>query len=155
MIVVFALLATALLSPRAFTQEPATAVRAGRHRIPFQARDGLIYIQARVNGNRATLLVDTGAAMTTFSLKLVPKQETSSRIIINTAKGSLIAIRVSVGFTLGESNVREDHCSFRQNAIVGDFKFMNADGVIGLDVLASFKSVSLDFKNAVLVLEDR
>jgi hypothetical protein len=38
---------------------------------------------------------------------------------------------------------------------VGDFKFVNPDGIIGLDVLASFKSVSLDFKNAVLVLEDR
>jgi hypothetical protein len=27
--------------------------------------------------------------------------------------------------------------------------------VVGLDVLSSFKSVTLDFKNSVLILEDR
>jgi hypothetical protein len=63
------------------------------------------------------------------------------------AKGAVIASRVSVGFTLGESSLREEHCSFRQNVIVGDFKFMNADGVVGLDVLASFKSAT--FENAI------
>jgi hypothetical protein len=71
------------------------------------------------------------------------------------AKGSVLAFRQSVGFTLGESNVREEHCSFHQNAIVGDFKFGAADGVIGLDVLGSFKSVTFDFKNSLLILEDR
>jgi hypothetical protein len=154
-ITVFGLLAIASLPTPACAQETAAVVRAGEHRIPFQSRDGLIYIQARVNGNRATLLVDTGAALTTFSLKAVPTQETTSRITINMAKGSVTAFRISVGFTLGESNLREEHCSFHQPAIVGDFKFMNADGVVGLDALASFKSITFDFKNSTLVLEDR
>jgi hypothetical protein len=82
-------------------------------------------------------------------------QQTDSRITINMAKGSTDAFRVMVGFTLGESNAREEHCSFRRNAIVGDFKFGGADGVIGLDVLSSFESVTFDFKNSVLVLEDK
>ena len=30
-----------------------------------------------------------------------------------------------------------------------------ADGVIGVDVLSSFESVTFDFQNSVLVLEDR
>jgi hypothetical protein len=153
-IAVFGLLAITSLLPPACAQEPSV-LRAGEHRIPFQAREGLIYIQARVNGSRTTLLIDTGAALTTFSLKAAPTQETNSRITINMAKGSVTAFRVAVGFTLGKSTLREEHCSFRQNAIVGDFKFMNADGVVGLDVLASFKSVTFDFKNAVLILEDR
>jgi hypothetical protein len=51
-----------------------------------------------------------------------------------------------VGFTLGESSLREERCSFRQTAIVGAFKFGTADGVIGLDVLSSFASVTFDFK---------
>jgi len=152
---VFGLLAIASLQQPACAQEPAAVVRVGEHRIPFQAHDGLVYIQARVNGNRATLLVDTGAVLTTFSLKAVPTQETNSRMTINMAKGSVTAFRVSVGFTLGESSLREEHCSFRQNAIVGDFKFANAEGVVGLDVLASFKSVTFDFRNAVLILEDK
>lgn len=154
-IAIFGLLAMAsrpVLSP---AQEPAAAIRAGEHRIPLIVRDGAAYVRAHVNGNRAMLLIDTGAVLTTFSLKMVPMQQTDSRITINMAKGSTDAFRVMVGFTLGESNAREEHCSFRRNAIVGDFKFGGADGVIGLDVLSSFESVTFDFKNSVLVLEDK
>ena len=135
-------------------QEPAATVRAGEHRVPFFMQDGAVYVRARVNGNRVTLLLDTGAVLTTFSLKIVPTQ-TGSRITINMAKGSVVAFRLPVGFTLGESTVRGEHCAFHQNAIVGDFKFGAADGVVGLDVLGSFKSVTFDFKESMLILEDR
>lgn len=154
-IAIFGLLVIAgqpALSP---AQEPAVAVRAEEHRIPLTLRDGAVYVHARVNGNRAMLLLDTGAVLTTFSLKLVPTQQTDARITVTMAKGSIVAFRVPVGFTLGESSVREEHCSFRQSAIVGDFKFGSADGVIGLDVLSSFESVTFDFKNSVLVLEGK
>jgi hypothetical protein len=154
-IAIFGLLAIASRPALTPAQEPAAAaVRAGEHRIPFIVRDGAVYVHARVNGNRAMLLLDTGAVLTTFSLKLVPTQ-TGSRITINMAKGSVVAFRLPVGFTLGESTVREEHCAFHQNAIVGDFKFGAADGVIGLDVLSSFESVTFDFKKSVLVLEDK
>jgi hypothetical protein len=154
-IAIFGLLAIAswpVLSP---AQAPPVPVRAGEHRIPLTLRDGAVYIHARVNGNRAMLLLDTGAVLTTFTLKLVPTQQTESRITVTMAKGSIVAFRVPVGFTLGESSVREEHCSFRQTAIVGDFKFGVADGVIGLDVLGSFESVTFDFKNSVLILKDK
>jgi predicted aspartyl protease len=136
-------------------QEPAEARRTGEHRIPFIARDGAVYVRARVNGSRVTLLLDTGAVWTTFNQKLVPTQTTGSRITINMAKGTVPAFRLAVALTLGESSVKEEHCSFRQEAIVGDFNFGAADGVVGLDVLSSFKSVTLDFKNSTLILEDR
>ena len=32
---------------------------------------------------------------------------------------------------------------------------MDADGLVGLDVLSQFKSVTFDFKNSILILEDR
>jgi predicted aspartyl protease len=71
-------------------EESAPAVvRAGEHRLPFQLRNGLIYIQARVNGERATLLVDTGAALTIFTLRVVPTLNTDSQVTINMAKGSV------------------------------------------------------------------
>ena len=136
-------------------QEPAVVRRTGEHRIPFIARDGAVYVQARVNGTRVILLLDTGAVWTTFSLKSVPTHSAGSRITINMAKGTVPAFRLAVGLTLGESSVKEEHCSFRQEAIVGDFNFGPADGVVGLDVLSSFKSVTLDFENSVLILEER
>lgn len=135
-------------------QEPAATLRPGEHRVPFFMQDGAVYVRASVNGNRVTLLLDTGAVLTTFSLKIVPTQ-TGSRITINMAKGSVVAYRLPVGFTLGESTARGEHCAFHQNAIVGDFKFGAADGVVGLDVLSSFKSVTFDFKESMLILEDR
>jgi hypothetical protein len=154
-IAIFGLLAIAgqpTLSP---AQEPSATLRAGEHRIPLIVRDGAVYVHASVNGNRAMLLLDTGAALTTFTLKLVPTQQTDSRIMIKMAKGSVVAFRLPVGFTLGESGARAESCSFRQTAVVGDFSFGVADGVIGLDVLSSFKSVTFDFRNSVLVLEEK
>jgi hypothetical protein len=136
-------------------QEPAVAARAGEHRIHFRARNGLIFIPARVNENHVTLLLDTGAVLTTFSSKIVPEVNVNSRIIMNMASGSVTASRVQVAFTVGEPDQDERRCSFRQIAVVGDFKFGEADGVIGLDVLSSFKAVTIDFQNSVLILEDR
>jgi len=136
-------------------QEPAVTARAGEHRIHFRARNGLIFIPARVNGNHVTLLLDTGAVLTTFSSKIVPEINTNSQITINMASGSVSAFPVVVAFTVGEPDLQEVRCSFHQTVVVGDFKFGEADGVIGLDVLSSFRIVTIDFQNSVLTLEDR
>jgi hypothetical protein len=130
-------------------------VRDGEHRVAFQARDGLIYIQARVNGSRRTLLVDTGATFTIFTIKAVPEIDLDSAIVLNLPRGSVSASRHPVGLVLGDSDHPERHCAFRLNAAVGAFKFMNAEGVVGIDVLSRFKSVTFDFKNSVMILEDR
>jgi predicted aspartyl protease len=131
------------------------AVRAGERRIQFQARNGLIYIPASVNGNHVTLLLDTGAALTAFSMKIVPVINRDSRITVDTANGSIPAFRIPVAFTLGELNMKDGRCWFRRSVVVGDFKLGEADGVIGLDVLSTFNSATFDFKNSVLVLDDQ
>ena len=136
-------------------QEFAPAIRPGEHRLPFEARDDLIYIRALVNGNRTTLLVDTGAVFTIFTEKAVPALGSDSTVTINRAKGSVLASRLPVGLALGDSDIPEKHCAFRLNAVVGNFKFVNAEGVVGLDILRLFKSVTFDFKNSVIILQDR
>lgn len=93
--------------------------------------------------------------MSIFSIKILPTIDTDHRITMNLAKGSVSAFVVPAGFSLGDSSIKEQNCSFRRNIVVGDFKFGEADGVIGLDILSSFKTVTFDFKNSVLVLEDR
>jgi Aspartyl protease len=125
------------------------------HRIAFQARNGLIYIPAEVNGHNVTLLLDTGAGATTFSKTIAPPNNLDSMVKVNLASGSIFGFRIPVAFTLGRANLKDEHCVFRQDVVVGDFKFDGADGAIGLDVLRSFKAVTLDFENSVLVLEDR
>jgi hypothetical protein len=158
-IAVLGLLAAAILatpqSGLAAGADDFSAPRSGEHRLPFQARDGLIYIQARVNGSLRTLLIDTGANLTAFTIKAVPMIDVDSAVPLNMAKGSVLASRLPVGLVLGDSNPPERHCAFRLNAAVGNFKFMNAEGVVGLDILSRFKSVTFDFTNSVMVLEDR
>jgi hypothetical protein len=127
-------------------EDAAPAIRAAQYRLPFQLRNGLIYIQGQVNGKRATLLVDTGAALTTFTLRVVPTLNTDATIRMNWRKGVCWP---------GDSNLRAQHCAFHQNAVVGKFKFLNADGLAGQDVLSRFKSVTFDFKISTLILEDR
>jgi hypothetical protein len=97
-IAIFGLLAIA--GQPAPSRGPSPTTRKGEHRIVFRARNGFVYIPARVNGNQATLLLDTGAALTTFNLKIVPTINSESRITINMAKGSVPGVRVPVGFTL-------------------------------------------------------
>ena len=105
-------LAFPCLSWQASGEQPLPAMRVGEHRLPIQLRDGLIYIQAQVNGRRATLLVDTGSALTTFSLRAVPTLNTVSRITVNLAKGSVSASRLPVGFVIGDPDLPQRHCSF-------------------------------------------
>ena len=154
MILAFGLSIVAVPPSRGGAQEPLSTVVAGEHQLPFQARDGLIYIEAQVNGTRTKVLVDTGAMQTMFSLKVVPTLEANSRITVNMANRSVSALTIPVGLTLGNPDQRR-RCSFHLNAVVGDFKFLGADGVVGLDVLGFFKSATFDFKNSVLILEDR
>jgi hypothetical protein len=154
-VAIFGLLTLAGLPWSGSGQAPATTHRNGERRVAFFAQNGAVFVRGLVNGSRTTLLIDTGAVLTTFSSKLVPAQDASARITMNLAKGSVEAFRLPVEFTLGESVVRNERCSFHQEAIVGDFEFGAADGVVGVDVLSSFKSVTIDFKNSVLILKEK
>jgi hypothetical protein len=154
-IAILGFLAVISLPPCGRAQEPAPAMRAGQHRLPFQAQDDLIYIHAVVNGSHRTLLVDTGAVFTIFTQKAVPTLNNDPTVTINMAKGSIQASRLPVGLALGDTGLPEEHFAFRLNAVVGNFKFLNAEGVVGLDILRQFKSVTFDFKNSVIILEDR
>jgi hypothetical protein len=154
-IAILGFLAAITLPPGGLAQEAASAMRAGQHRLPFQAHDDLIYIHAVVNGSRRTLLVDTGAVFTIFTQTAVPALNNDPTVTINMAKGSILASRLPVGLALGDAGLPEEHFAFRLNAVVGNFKFLNAEGVVGLDILRQFKSVTFDFKNSVIILEDR
>lgn len=128
---------------------PAAGAPAREHRIPFKVHDGLIYVEATVNSRKATLLVDSGATLTTLGIKFLPLDlESSRRITINMAKGSVAAYQLPVTFAL-------DGSTFRRDTVIGEFTFLNADGVLGADVLSNYKSVNFDFRAGVLTLADK
>lgn len=135
--------------------EEVLSLRPKEHRMPFFSHSGLIYIPAVVNKHHVTLLLDTGAGTTAFVTKIAPPGHAEAMTNINTARGSMIAFYVPVEFTLGGQSRKDGSCSFSRNVLVGNFTFDGAEGVIGLDVLRSFKIATIDFENSVLVLEDR
>jgi hypothetical protein len=135
--------------------QPSMPAMPKEHRIVVHIREGSVYIPARVNGAPAVLLLDTGASFTVLSPRIAPQIGSDPRITIKMARGSATAVLVSSGFTLGNSKDKEEQYSFRRNVVVGDFKFGDADGVIGVDVLSSFRAVTFDFKNSLLILEER
>ena len=137
-----------------WADEEAFSPRSKQHRIPFQYHNGLIHIVAAVNKHHVTLILDTGAGTTVFVTKIAPPAHADAMTGINTAKGSMIAFHVPVEFTLGEPSRKDSSCSFSRNVLVGNFAFDGVEGVIGLDVLRSFKIATIDFRNSVLVLED-
>ena len=69
-IAMMVLLATVVRPAR--SQELSVPVPKGEHRIAFHVRGDYIFVPARVNGRPATLLLDTGAALSTFSIKILP-----------------------------------------------------------------------------------
>jgi hypothetical protein len=137
-----------------WADEEALTPRSKQHRIPFQYQNGLIYIAAVVNRHHVTLLLDTGAGTTAFITKIAPLAPADKMTRLNLARGSMFAFHVPVEFTLGEPGPKGGSCSFSRDVIVGNFVFDGAEGVIGLDVLRSFKAATIDFKNSVLILED-
>jgi hypothetical protein len=149
----FGLLVVLTLSWPASGQEPPPQPK--QHRLAFQVLDGLIYIKARVNGKRANLLLDSGSTLTVFSRRLVSPVDEESKATVNLAKGSVLASSLHVTLILGDSDSPDRYCALRKSAFVGDFQFEHAEGIVGNDVLGLFKSVTFDFKNSTLILEDR
>ena len=78
----------------------------------------------------------------------------SSRVAISLAKGSVSAFSIPVGFSLGDSELPGYSCMFYRNAVFGDFHFPEADGLLEEDILSRFKSITFDFKNSILILEN-
>jgi len=135
--------------------EELSSITSKQYRISFQYHNGLIYIAAVVNKHHATLILDTGAGTTAFSNKIAPPCPADAMMRLDLARGSMFAFHFPVEFTLGDQNRRDGSYSFSRDVIVGDFRFDAAEGVIGLDVLRSFKLATIDFKDSVLILEDR
>jgi hypothetical protein len=95
------------------------------------------------------LLVDSGSTLTTLSLKFLPLDiESTRRVTINMAKGSVPAYQLPVTFAMGGSK-------FRCDTVIGEFHFLHADRVLGADILNDYKLVTFDFRAGVLTLADK
>ena len=129
-----------------------------RNEIPFEVNRnfGTILIRVQVNGQPATLVVDTGSSHTVLSSELLQVRPLALEHADAPAKGSGWVGRAAwakATLEIGTTTWRD-----RTVLVMDDFRDMSnsmqqrVDGIIGEDVLKEFDSVVLDFKHQRLVL---
>jgi len=118
--------------------------------LPFHTDRSFIMVSARINGQEATFLLDTGAQRTIITPQLSGlspvELATSPQIEINspTLAGSSTVPVVSVRFGIGNTMLTT-------RVIVTSIR--KYDGIIGNDVLSQFKKITIDHKQHTLTLE--
>ena len=124
--------------------------KSREHRIPFTAKGGLILIDTTVNGAQTKLIVDTGGA-TALGMRFLPpaRPADAPTETLDSVHGSSAVYPITVVWSL-------DGGDKKMPAVAGDINFpYSADGILGANVLESFRSVRFDFLNSVLILEDQ
>lgn len=134
------------------TKDPTRAAvfyqRAREHQIPFTVKDRLILIETTVDGAPTKLIVDSGGT-TVLGMRFLPTPPVAAPTeTLDSLHGSSAVYPITVVWTL-------DGKDKQIRAVAGDLNFPNnSDGILGADVLETFKSARFDFQTSVLILED-
>lgn len=126
--------------------------------IPFQSAQGLIFIDAQVNGQRVSLIVDTGASSSLISYRIagfgkykLPKMKNASTTGGDGFSGQ--AFEIKADFTLANVTVK-DLSVFAGNVdTLSERTGRKCDGLIGQDLLRRFKSVKIDYSKHIIEFE--
>jgi hypothetical protein len=126
--------------------------------IPFEVNRNFssILIRAQVNGQSATLVVDTGSSHTILSSELLQVRPLTLEHADAPAKGS--GYIGSAGWAKATLGIGRITWPDRRVLVMNDFQDMSnsmkqkVDGIIGEDVLKEFDFVVIDFKHHRLVL---
>jgi hypothetical protein len=126
--------------------------------IPFEVNGnfGSILIKAQVNGQPATLVVDTGSSHTILSSELLQVRPLALEHADAPAKGS--GYVGNAGWAKATVEVGTITWPDRRVLVMNDFDEISnsmkrrVDGILGEDVLKEFDVVAIDFKHHRLVL---
>jgi hypothetical protein len=143
-----AMLAVLVLLP------PPTCARKETVLLPFRSLHSLILVDAKVNGNPATLLLDTGANNTIISAEMygnvpAPRLELASKgpgIVGN-------ALRLRVDLEIAGRFLFSQPVSVMNLGDLPQRVGVPFDGLLGQDILRQFHSVRIDYKKHVIELE--
>lgn len=135
------------------TPPPSTACSLTRRGAVPLTIDRLIHVEARINGGRATLVLDTGAERSIISPEVAKRLAVTQRYDFDRSVAG-IGASVRTGdarlqsFTLGEVALSDPRI------LVGPIGPLGADGLLGADLLAEF-DLDLDVPRRQLTLYDR
>lgn len=124
---------------------PATGARTRSIEIPFSLSEGLIVVQANINGKQVSLLFDSGAMRTFVNPSILADRKTSSVNAISITDGKVLDVRVvRTAVSLGDASFQVPVCSYDMSTFAGSVG-LHIDGVIGQDVIGQFRAVLIDY----------
>lgn len=124
--------------------------------IPFHTARTFILVQARVNGNPATLLLDTGANRTIVSTEIYGTAQFNLHRMRQNPNGAGHAgesLRLTVDVALANHIWAGQQVSVMNLEDLKQELGVNFDGLLGEDLLREFRSVRINYKAHVIELE--
>ena len=133
---------------------PATCAHEGTVLLPFRSTHSLILVDAKVNGNPATLLLDTGANNTIINARIYGSVQAPP--VELTSKGPGIvgnALRLHVDLEIADRFLFSQPVSVMNLGDLPQRVGAKFDGLLGQDILRQFRSVRINYRAHVIELE--
>jgi Aspartyl protease len=140
-----------LLIPLPNRARPATL------HVPFRTVQAMILVEGKVNGNRATLLLDTGANRTIISAKTYGNDKLAFPQYPRKPTGVGLtgySLRRPADLVLGEREWLGQPVSVMDLEDLKGMLKLDFDGLLGQDILRQFRTVRIDYHTHVLEMEE-
>jgi len=113
--------------------------------IPFSFSNGLMVVEAKINGKTASLLFDSGAMRTFVKPSILDGLKETSGKAVSLADGNVVEVRVvKTAVCLGDASVEVVVSSYDMTRFA-DGIGIRIDGVVGQDVIEKFSGVLIDY----------
>jgi gag-polyprotein putative aspartyl protease len=126
-------------------------------RIPFRTAQSMILVDGKVNGNPATLLLDTGANRTIISGKAYGSVQFHLQQLRHNSHGAGVsggAIPLQADLVLAERVWVAQRVSVMDLDELSEMLKLHFDGLLGQDILRQFRSIRIDYHAHIIELEE-
>lgn len=133
---------------------PPSCARTETVLLPFRSVHSLILIDAKVNGNPATLLLDTGANNTIIDAKIYGNVQAPRIEPVSKGPGVIgNALRLRVDLEIAGRFLFSQPVSVMNLGDLSQRVGAQFDGLLGQDILRQFRSVRINYHGRVIELE--
>lgn len=123
-------------------------------RISFHTVNGMVLLDAEVNGKPAVLVLDTGSGKTIISAELAGIDGRRLQQLKFGLSPEGRYVKTEVELRLGKSFIRSgDVLAMNLSDAKKQPGLAQMDGILGQDILREFSSVRIDYKSQVVELE--
>ena len=122
--------------------------------LPFSQANGCLVIEAQINGQAGSFILDTGASSTVIDPRFLSESYVLTFHPIETITGHSVIASASVSVSIGGKSTPIS-AAILKNAFISRAAGKPIDGLIGMDVLSQYQAIKLDFEKHVLILTER